>query len=156
MTAKIFINSHRKILNNASLPNPAIRAFHQSLPLYTPSPLLSLSEVAREIGIKHVLLKDESTRLGLAAFKISGARWTTVKASLKRLGLDTEDITSKEPNTGISLKRLGSAARSAGLTLYAATDGSHGRAVARRAKYLGIQAQIFDPVMLDEEAIGKI
>jgi diaminopropionate ammonia-lyase len=42
------------------------------------------------------------------------------------------------------------------LVLYAATDGNHGRAVGRMAKYLGIKARIFVPTMVDEEAKSKI
>lgn len=40
--------------------------------------------------------------------------------------------------------------------LYAATDGNHGRAVARMAQYLGISAVIYVPAMVDAEARSKI
>lgn len=52
--------------------------------------------------------------------------------------------------------QLGKAAQNADLTLYAATDGSHGRAVSRMAKYLGIKAKILVPAMVDEEVIANI
>jgi len=54
------------------------------------------------------------------------------------------------------LEHLAKAAQDAGLTLYAATDGSHGRAVSRMAKYLGIKARILVPTMVDEQVIANI
>jgi diaminopropionate ammonia-lyase len=117
---------------------------------------MSLPEVAKDLGIGHVLLKDESTRLGLSAFKILGASWATANALLKTLGLEVEDLKAGDAVAGTSLQRLASAAQAADLTLYAATDGNHGRAVARMARYLGVKAQIFVPSMLDEEAKNKI
>jgi diaminopropionate ammonia-lyase len=56
----------------------------------------------------------------------------------------------------IPLGVLASAAQEAKIVLYAATDGNHGRAVARMAQYLGISAKIFVPTMVDEEAKSKI
>jgi diaminopropionate ammonia-lyase len=50
-------------------------AFHQSLPGYAPTPLVPVPEVATELEVGRVLLKDESSRLGLPAFKVLGASW---------------------------------------------------------------------------------
>jgi diaminopropionate ammonia-lyase len=54
------------------------------------------------------------------------------------------------------LEYLAKAVKDADLTLYAATDGSHGRAVSRMAKYLGIKARILVPRMVDEHVISNI
>jgi len=129
--------------------NPKIRAFHQSLPHYSPTSLVSLPEIAKELGIRYLLLKNESSRLGLPAFKILGASWAVAQAIAKRVNL-------QGPVEGISLQHLAGAAQAADLTLYAATDGNHGRAVARMAKYLGIKARIFFPCMLDQDARSNI
>lgn len=102
-----------------------------------------------------MLLKDESYRLGLPAFKILGASWATAKAIIQRLGLKIEEV-KDESSTSLSLEKLGFAAQAVGLVLFAATDGNHGRAVARMARYLGIQARIYVPSMLDLEAREKI
>ena len=51
------------------------RAFHQSLPGYAPTPLVPLPALAAELGVGRVLVKDESSRLGLPAFKVLGASW---------------------------------------------------------------------------------
>src|SRR6516162_1125804 len=47
-------------------PSPGdAHAFHQSLPGYSPTPLVSIPELAAELGVGRLLVKDESSRLGL-------------------------------------------------------------------------------------------
>ncbi|KAG0651829.1 hypothetical protein D0Z07_1086 [Hyphodiscus hymeniophilus] len=152
MSSSIYIIPNRKPLLDLPPPNPEIRPFHRSLPHYQPTPLVSLPSFAEELGISHFLLKDESSRLGLPAFKILGASWATAKAVSKRLNIP---ISSGDAELSL-IERLGEAATTAGLTLYAATDGNHGRAVARMAGYLGIKAKIYVPLMVDQETIAKI
>lgn len=152
MSSNIYINPHCTPLLNPPQPNPEIRAFHRSLPHYTPTPLVSLPSLAKELGISHFLLKNESSRLGLPAFKILGASWATAKAVSKRLDIPISSAgVQKSP-----IEKLAGEAKAADLTLYAATDGNHGRAVARMAGYLGIKARIYVPLMVDEETRGKI
>jgi len=45
------------------------RPVHRDLPGYAPTPLRSLDPLARRVGASEVLLKDESFRFGLGAFK---------------------------------------------------------------------------------------
>ena len=45
------------------------------MPGYRPTPLVELPELAAELGVAAVLVKNESKRLGLPAFKILGASW---------------------------------------------------------------------------------
>ena len=55
-------------------PSPGdAHAFHQSLPGYSPTPLVPVPELAAELGVGRLLVKDESSRLGLPAFKVLGA-----------------------------------------------------------------------------------
>ena len=77
-----------------------------------------LDGVARELGLSAVLLKDESNRLGLPAFKVLGASWAIERALRER------------PDTH---------------TLVAASAGNHGRAVARVAAWRGLRARVFLP-----------
>lgn len=101
------------------------RDFHRTLPGYAPTRLVDLPPLAEELGVGRVLVKDESSRLGLPAFKILGASWACRQA-------------------------IG---RSPGAALVTATDGNHGRAVARMARELGTTATIFVPdVMLESTA----
>src|SRR5215470_18381621 len=59
-------------------PSPVI--FHRSLPGYRPTPLVDMPELAATLGVARVLVKDESERLGLPAFKILGASWAIERA----------------------------------------------------------------------------
>jgi diaminopropionate ammonia-lyase len=100
-------------------------AFHRSLPGYSPTPLVSVPELAAELGVGRLLVKDESSRLGLPAFKVLGASWAC------------HQVLQRHP----------------GATLVTATDGNHGRAVARMAAHFGVGAVVFVPeVMLPETA----
>lgn len=151
MPSNIFINKAQPFLQDHQPANPAVRKFHKSLPHYSSTPLVSLPDIAKQLGIRHLLLKDETSRFGLPAFKILGASWGIAQAVSKRLGIP-QDTSS----TSITLQDLATKAKSEDLTLYAATDGNHGRAVARMAKYLGVKARIFVPAMLDDYLKGNI
>lgn len=112
--------------------------FHRKLPGYRPTPLLSAPSLAERFGIGEVLLKCESRRLGLPAFKILGASWATWKALCEHLG--------EEPGPWNDVEALAELlAPLRPFTLAAATDGNHGRAVARMARLLGFSAHIFVP-----------
>lgn len=87
-----------------------VRAFHEALPGYAPTPVVELRP--------GVLVKDESDRFGLPAFKVLGASWA-VEQALRRA-----------PSTH---------------TLVAASAGNHGRAVARVARTRGLRARVFLP-----------
>jgi diaminopropionate ammonia-lyase len=102
-------------------PDPAAIAFHRALPDYAPTPLVDAPALAAELRVGHVLIKDETNRLGLPAFKALGATWAVHRAL-------TERGTPAGP-----------------VTVVTATDGNHGRAVARSARLLGHRATIYVP-----------
>jgi diaminopropionate ammonia-lyase len=116
---------------SAPPPDPAARQFHRQLPGFAPTPLIALPDIAREFGVAHVFAKDESRRLGLPAFKALGASWA-VRRVLDRLGADGET------------------------TIVTATDGNHGRAVARFAMQFGHRATVVVPGVVHPEAIAAI
>jgi len=113
-------------------------AFHRELPGYAASPLREAPRLAARLGLASVSVKDESSRFGLPAFKILGASWAIARALAARCG-DPEARPSSLP----ALRAL--AASAAPLRLVAATDGNHGRGVARVAGWLGLPATIFVP-----------
>jgi diaminopropionate ammonia-lyase len=116
-----------------------VAAFHRSYAGYRPTALRQLDSLARELGIGTLLVKDESSRLGLPAFKILGASWAIRRALGERLGID--------PDAPLSFDELRARAGAlAPMSLAAATDGNHGRAVARVARMLGFGCRIFIPV----------
>ena len=104
----LFVNPH---LRPEDVPPPLAdaRSFHEALPGYAPTPV-------REVD--GALVKDESQRLGLPAFKILGASWAVERALRERAGVHT---------------------------LVAASAGNHGRAVAHEARRRGLRARIFLP-----------
>ncbi|KAI9775381.1 MAG: hypothetical protein M1839_001236 [Geoglossum umbratile] len=138
-TRRFYVNPAARSWRCTSTVDPRIGDFHQRLPSFAPTPLVSLDSVATELGVKRVFVKDESSRMGLPAFKILGASWATYRAVVRTVGL----------TIGVSLEDLSVAAQKARITLFTATDGNHGRAVARMAKLLGIKASVFVPLCLD-------
>jgi diaminopropionate ammonia-lyase len=110
-------------------PSPdGARAFHQSLPGYSATPLVPVPELAAELGVGRLLVKDESSRLGLPAFKVLGASWAC------------RQVLHRHP----------------GSLLVAATDGNHGRAVARMAAHFGVGATVFVPMVMLAQTAARI
>lgn len=120
--------------------------FHQRLPNYEITPLVRLQDLAQELGVNAVFAKDESSRMGLPAFKILGASWGTYRAIAAKTNLPLHS----------TLEELSHAARQAGLSLFAATSGNHGRAIAYMARTLGIPAFIFLADGPDQQVLEKI
>jgi len=116
--------------------NGSVRSFHARLPGYAPTPLIDLPDLAAELRVGQVLVKDESFRLGLAAFKVLGASWACAHVVAGVTGAD------------LDLASLRQAAQGRDLRLVAATDGNHGRAVARMARLLGLAATVFVPAVM--------
>ncbi|MFE0100715.1 diaminopropionate ammonia-lyase [Streptomyces sp. NPDC059009] len=110
----------------------AARAFHASLPGYSPTPLTELPPLAAELGVGRVFVKDESARLGLPAFKALGASWAVHRVLAER-------------GEGAPPVRL-----------VTATDGNHGRAVARMARLFGQRARVFVPDGVHPDAVAAI
>src|ERR1700709_69714 len=76
----IYLNPKARSWKHAAHVDPRIIEFHRCLPGFAPTPLISVEPVAKELGVKHVFIKDESSRAGLPAFKILGASWATYLA----------------------------------------------------------------------------
>jgi diaminopropionate ammonia-lyase len=95
-----------------------MRAFFAARPELAPSPARALPGLAAHLGLGALVAKDESGRFGLNAFKLLGARFAieTVLASGE-------------------LKR--------GAIVACASEGNHGRAVARAAREAGCSARVY-------------
>lgn len=123
-----------------------VQQFHQQLPNYARTPLVSLDDVAKKLGVKHVFVKDESNRLGLPAFKILGASWGSCRAIIAKTGIPTDS----------TLDKIAQAAQRENIVLCTASAGNHGRALAAMARILGVQARIYVPRTVNDEAIRLI
>ena len=130
-----------------------VRAYHASLPGYAPTPLTEVPALAAELGVGRVLVKDESVRLGLPAFKVLGASWA-VRQVLAAPGPDGAAAPASHPPGVAGLRAL--AARWPGLVLVTATDGNHGRAVAQMARLCGAPARVFLPAVIGPAARAAI
>src|ERR1700760_590001 len=67
-------------------PDGAAAAFHQQLPGYAPPPLTEVPDLAAELGVGRLFVKDESARFDLRAFKFLGASWAGFLAVSRRSG----------------------------------------------------------------------
>ncbi|HET8927603.1 MAG TPA: pyridoxal-phosphate dependent enzyme, partial [Microbacterium sp.] len=125
-------------------PAPDVTRFHESLPGYAPTRLVEVAKLAAELGVARVLVKEESSRLGLPAFKVLGASYAVARALSARLGHDE----------ALPLDQLRDHAH--GVRLIAATDGNHGRAVAHMAGLLSVPATIYTPAEITRAAKDAI
>ena len=74
-----------EILDGQELWDRAPLRFHRRLPGYEETPLVDAPALAEVLGVSKVLVKDESSRLGLPAFKVLGASWAVYRALEERL-----------------------------------------------------------------------
>lgn len=105
---------------------------------YSPTPLHSLSSIARSVGIRSLYYKDEGARFAPGSFKALGGAYAVqqlLKQELTRLSgqaVSLEDVREK---------RFADAA--GGITVATATDGNHGRSVAWGAERFGCRCVIY-------------
>lgn len=123
--------------------------YHRTVPGYAATALLDCPRLAQRLGVARVLVKDESTRLGLPSFKMLGASWATAFAvRMQWLDGETELLSPAQLRERIPYREH--------KRLVAATDGNHGRGVARMAKLLGVSCVIFVPQGTAESRITDI
>jgi diaminopropionate ammonia-lyase len=141
-------------------PNGDAAAFHRGLPGYAPTPLIEAPALAAELGLGRLFVKDESARFDLRAFKYLGASWAGFRAVAARTGYTgpatLEGLRSFLAPAGSEAAGGDAGRRFGGLTLVTATDGNHGRAVARTARLLGLPARVYVPTGVPDVVIDRI
>src|SRR5699024_6928404 len=100
--------------------------------------------------VKDILMKDESVRFGLQAFKVMGGIYAIGKYISKQLGKDLKDLSFAELQSSEVKEQLGE------ITFISATDGNHGRGVAWAARELGQKSVIYLPKGSTEERLQAI
>ena len=95
-----------------------MRLFFSARPHLRSTPVHRLGGLAAELGLGQVWVKDETARFGLNAFKLLGARF-----AIETMVADGE--------------------LQAGSTVVCASEGNHGRAVARAAREVGCAARVY-------------
>ena len=127
-----------------------VQAFHSTIPGYEATPLRSLEHLARRLGVAQVLVKDESGRFGLNAFKALGGSYAMARVLAERLELSPDELTFSALQTPQAREKLGE------LTFVTATDGNHGRGVAWAARQLGHKAVVYMPKGSASERLENI
>ncbi|BBO76290.1 PLP-dependent lyase/thiolase [Desulfosarcina widdelii] len=113
--------------------------FHRTLPGYQTTSLVNLSQLSECWNIGNILVKDESTRFGLSAFKVLGGSYAVARMLCRRMGIEWEQVDFGTLKKELVRRKIGP------LTLATATDGNHGRSVAWMAEQLGLDAVIYMP-----------
>ncbi|MFC5696033.1 diaminopropionate ammonia-lyase [Pseudomonas sp. GCM10022186] len=98
------------------------------------TPLYSLPDLAAELGVADILVKDESERSLLGSFKALGAPIALVRLILRRFPEQRFEV------RGLLAGEYGAAL--ADFTVISATDGNHGRALAAAAQSVGCRCVI--------------
>lgn len=113
---------------------------------HSPTPLLNLPGLAESLGLGKVMIKDESSFMGLGAFKGRGGIWSMANILASHYGL---------ANFGLASLRK-TLVNKTPLMFVTATDGNHGKAVAWAAQQFGQQACIFMPKGADPQIVAGI
>ena len=100
-------------------------------PEYMPTDLFNQNALAKNLGLKSVLIKDERKRFNLGSFKATGAIYAIAKMAYSRLGSEEQ----------VSLENLKNTLR--GVTFVTASAGNHGISMSVGANLFGAKAIVF-------------
>jgi len=115
------------------------REFHKSFNQYKETPLTTLENLADEIGVSNIFVKDESHRFNLNAFKVLGCSYAIGNYMADKIGVDIDEL-SYEKMISEEVK-----AKTGDITFVTATDGNHGRGVAWTANKLNQKSVVYMP-----------
>lgn len=105
---------------------------------YAPTPLYSLSSLAKTLDIADIYYKDEGPRFGLGSFKALGGAYAGLRVLQRVLSEKLgHKINSTDIRNGAYSKEV------AKITLVSATDGNHGRSLAWGAQIFGAPCRIY-------------
>lgn len=124
--------------------------FHASFDVYTETPLFKLSGLAKELGVGEILVKDESYRFGLNAFKVLGGSYSIGRLIADRLNEDISQLSATKMVSKEVKEKLGD------MTFVTATDGNHGRGVAWTANQLNQNSVVYMPRGSAQERLENI
>ncbi|MBE6044896.1 MAG: diaminopropionate ammonia-lyase [Clostridium thermopalmarium] len=116
-----------------------VKKFHESFPQYSRTPLVSLDNLSKKLGVGGIYIKDESYRFGLNAFKVLGGSFAMSKYLAKRTGKDISELSFEKLTYEEVRKELGE------ITFATTTDGNHGRGVAWTANQLKQKSVVYMP-----------
>lgn len=118
------------------------KTYHESIPNYKATPLVHLNHLAKDFGVKNIMVKDESHRLGLNAFKALGASYAVGKVVEKTLMTEGTPLNFSSVQKAIAADYEKTGKK---MTFITATDGNHGRGLAWMANQLGSECVVLMP-----------
>jgi diaminopropionate ammonia-lyase len=121
------------------------------LPIHRATPLRTLVDVAKTLGVQSVHIKDESRRLGLGSFKALGGAYAVVCLVLEEASRLLKRNVAPSELLAPEVRSL-----VAQMTVGCATDGNHGRSVAAGANLVGCKASIFVHDNVNRERVDAI
>ncbi|MPQ32959.1 diaminopropionate ammonia-lyase [Clostridium estertheticum] len=127
-----------------------VRNFHKSFSEYKITPIHSLKELSKELGVSNIWVKDESYRFGLNAFKVLGGSYAVGKYLADKLNMDISELSFEKLRSKEIKEKLGD------ITFVTATDGNHGRGIAWAARQLGQKSVVFMPKGSSEVRLSNI
>ncbi len=116
-----------------------VKKFHESFPVYSKTPLRRLKNLASKLGVSEILVKDESYRFDLNAFKVLGSSFAMGKLLSEKLEIPINELTFDILKKEEIKKTLGD------IVFITATDGNHGRGLAWTANQLGYKSVVYMP-----------
>lgn len=140
-----FFNGQRSPLFSRQQAQQA-RHFHKKIAGYQPTPLYALNDLAALFGVGNILVKDESQRFGLNAFKMLGGAYAIAQLLCEKYRLDINAFSFEAFKSNSKEK----------MTFATTTDGNHGRGVAWAAQQLGQNAVIYMPKGSAQERVDAI
>ncbi len=123
-----------------------VREFYNNYKDYLKTPLVELNNLANELNVANIYVKDESYRFGTNAFKVVGALFAICKLLCGKYDLDIGKITIDDIKNKIDKN----------ITFITATDGNHGKAVAWVSSLLGVKSIIYCPKGTVDARINNI
>lgn len=128
----------------------AVLEFHSGITGYAQTPLISLPNLAKQLGVGQIFVKDESARFGLNAFKALGGSYAIARYLCRKLNMPIDGNSFNVLCSEEAKAKLGT------VTFVTATDGNHGRGVAWAAKLLGHKAVVYLPEGSSQERLNNI
>ena len=149
-------NLHKKSVNGVStelfskLEIEKAMNFHRTFPDYQPTPLRELKQLAKNLGVGGIFVKDESYRFGLNAFKALGGSYAIGRYLAQRLNKDISELPYDVLTSPEVKQQLGD------ITFATTTDGNHGRGIAWTARQLGQKSVVYMPKGSSQYRLEKI
>ncbi len=118
-------------------------ALLQACPAYSATPLRDLNDLAKELGVGSLSVKDETQRMRLGSFKALGGAFAVAQMIAEVAG--TSDLESEAAKQA-----------AASMTFITASAGNHGLSVAAGARVFGARAVIVLSSSVPEDFAARI